>query len=253
MSTQKTGKFWSCGQEKMIFFRAMEIAGCCANLKTGRMPLVGSYGPGGVIDIDELANSKRADLAAVRQGETPKACVDCPSWTLMDVADDDPYLFNDVNIGHHTACNTDCYYCNTNSNSAPVPIAARKAPPLFSLLKEMVERGYIDPDAIIRFGGGEPTILPEFEKLVDYFIDVGRRFFIASSGVRYSPAIERMLRVAVPAARLSSAWIRRSSRNLRNRQGPRSQPPGLGERQALRAVRSRQGRGQVHRASRKCS
>ena len=113
----------------------------------------------------------------------------------MDVADDDPYLFNDVNIGHHTACNTDCYYCNTNSNSAPVPIAARKAPPLFSLLKEMVERGYIDPDAIIRFGGGEPTILPEFEKLVDYFIDVGRRFFIASSGVRYSPAIERMLQV----------------------------------------------------------
>ena len=58
----------------------------------------------------------------------------------------------------------------------------------------MVARGYIDPDAIIRFGAGEPTILPEFEKIVDHFIEVGRRFFINTSGVRYSPAIERMLR-----------------------------------------------------------
>ena len=80
----------------------------------------------------------------------------------------------------------------TNSNSAPVP--ARAAAPLLPTLKEMVERGYIDPDAIIRFGGGEPTILPEFEKIVDHFIEVGRRFFINTSGVRYSPAIERMLR-----------------------------------------------------------
>jgi hypothetical protein len=82
----------------------------------------------------------------------------------------------------------------TNSNSAEKPVAARTAAPLFPVFKEMVERGYVDPDAIIRFGGGEPTILPEFEKLVDYFIEVGRRFFINSSGVRYSPAIERMLR-----------------------------------------------------------
>ena len=90
----------------------------------------------------------------------------------------------------------------TNSNSAPKPVAARAAAPLFPVFKEMVERGYIDPDAIIRFGGGEPTILPEFEKLVDYFIEVGRRFFINSSGVKYSPAIERMLRNGRAGSRL---------------------------------------------------
>ena len=186
----------------MIFFQAATIAGCCANLKTGALPYVGSYGPGGVIDVDELARTKGAHLAAVRRGETPEACRECPSWELHDRSDDTPYLFNDINIGHHTACNTDCYYCMTNSNSAPKPVAARAAAPLFPVFKEMVERGYIDPDAIIRFGGGEPTILPEFEKLVDYFIDVGRRFFINSSGVRYSPAIERMLRNGRAGSRL---------------------------------------------------
>ena len=192
MSRQKA--FWSCGQEKMVFFTADNVLGCCTNMKTGASPHLGDYGPGGTIDIDELANAKRLHLASVRRGEMPEACRDCPSWELQDPDCETPYLFDDVNIGHHTACNTDCYYCGSNSNVVTRPVAAREAAPLLPVLKEMVERGYIDPDAIIRFGGGEPTVLPEFEKLVDYFIQTGRRFFINSSGVRYSPAIERMLR-----------------------------------------------------------
>jgi sulfatase maturation enzyme AslB (radical SAM superfamily) len=194
MKPSKGSAFLSCGQEKMIFFTASSIVGCCANLKTGASPHVGNYGPAGAIDIDELVDAKRSHLATVRRGEIPEACRDCPALTPHNASDDTPYLFDDINIGHHTACNTDCYYCGTNSNSAPKPVAARAAAPLLPVLKEMVERGYVDPNAIIRFGGGEPTILPEFEKLVDYFIAAGRRFFINSSGVRYSPAIERMLR-----------------------------------------------------------
>jgi MoaA/NifB/PqqE/SkfB family radical SAM enzyme len=194
MTDSKHPQFWTCGQEKMIFFTATKVVGCCANLKTAAQPLLGNYGPQGALDIEELVSAKRTHLAMVRRGETPPECRDCPSWQLHQGPDDNPYLFNEVNIGHHTACNTDCYYCRTNSNSAPHPVPARLAPRLLPVLTEMVERGYIDPNAVVRFGGGEPTILPEFEKLVDYFLGVGRRFFIASSGVRYSPAIERMLR-----------------------------------------------------------
>ena len=192
MSRPKESDFWSCGQEKMIYFSPSSVVGCFGNMKTGLTPPMGSYGLRGEIDIEELATAKRSHLAAVRRGQIPEACRECPSWQLQDRSADTPYLLDDIVIGHHTACNTDCYYCMTNSNSAPVP--ARAAAPLLPTLKEMVARGYIDPDAIIRFGGGEPTILPEFEKIVDHFIEVGRRFFINTSGVRYSPAIERMLR-----------------------------------------------------------
>ena len=194
MSSSTDTRFWSCGQEKMIFFADSHIKGCCANLKTGASPHMANYRPDGFIDIDQLVEAKRSHLAAVRGGELPEVCRDCPALELHVRAEDTPYLFNDLNIGHHTACNTDCYYCMTNSNSAPNPVAARAAAPLLPLFKKMVEGGYVDPKAIVRFGGGEPTILPEFEKLVDYFLEVDRRFFINSSGVRYSPAIERMLR-----------------------------------------------------------
>ncbi len=117
--------FWTCGQEKMIFFDIGEIAGCCANLKTALRPILGSYGSAGAIDIDELVNAKRSHLTAVRRGEIPTACVDCPSWQLHDGPDDNQYVFSDINIGHHTVCNTDCYYCRTNSNSYPNPVPAQ--------------------------------------------------------------------------------------------------------------------------------
>jgi hypothetical protein len=198
---QENGSFWTCGQERMIFFSYDTVRGCCFNPKTGDSPHLGNYGPSGIVDIDEIVNAKRGHLAAVRRGEMPDACTGCPLWQPNQWPES-PYIFNDVNIGHFTACNTDCYYCRTNSNSAPKPISARGAPRLLSVLKQMVERGYIDPDAVIRFGGGEPTIHPEFEATVDYFLEKGRRFFLNTSGVKYSPAIERMLRFGRPENRL---------------------------------------------------
>ena len=67
--------FWSCGQQKMIYFSPSSVVGCCGNMKTGLTPPMGSYGPRGEIDIDELATAKRSHLAAVRRGEilTPVA------------------------------------------------------------------------------------------------------------------------------------------------------------------------------------
>ncbi|MGA8401194.1 MAG: radical SAM protein [Stellaceae bacterium] len=177
----------------MIYFNYDSIKGCCANLKTGASPHMGNYGADGRINLEELIEAKREHLAAVRRGETPEACVDCPSWKLNEWPET-PYLFNDVQLGHFTACNTDCYYCRSNSNSARMAVAARNAPRLLPTLKQMIELDTIDPNAIIRFGGGEPTIIPEFEELVNYFIDMKRRFWMNTSGVRYSPAIERMLR-----------------------------------------------------------
>jgi Radical SAM superfamily len=185
--------FSTCGQERMIFFSYEKVRGCCVNPKTGLSPHLADYGVDGTIDIEEIVKAKQAHLATVRRGEMPKECRDCTFWHPNEWPES-PYLFNDVNLGHFTACNTDCYYCRTNSNSAPTPVSARKAPRLLPTLKQMVEAGYIDPNATIRFGGGEPTIGPEFEATVNYFIDVDRRFFMNSSGVKYSAAIERMLR-----------------------------------------------------------
>jgi hypothetical protein len=130
----------------MIFFADSHIKGCCANLKTGASPHMANYRPDGFIDIDQLVEAKRSHLAAVRGGELPEVCRDCPALELHVRAEDTPYLFNDLNIGHHTACNTDCYYCMTNSNSAPNPVAARRQRRCCPFSKDG-HRGYVDPKA----------------------------------------------------------------------------------------------------------
>ena len=162
MAEEETGSFWTCRQERMIFFSYEWVKGCCANPKTGMSPYMADYGPGGALDVDQLVKAKREHLAAVRRGETPPACVDCPSWQRHEWPDS-PYLFNDVNIGQFTACNTDCYYCRTNSNSAPHAVSARAAPRLLPTLKQLVEQGHIDPNAIISSAGASRPSLPSDE------------------------------------------------------------------------------------------
>ena len=102
MSRPKESDFWSCSQEKMIYFSPSSVVGCCGNMKTGLTPPIGSYGPRGEIDIEELATAKRSHLAAVRRGQIPEACRECPSWQLQDRSADTPYLLDDIVIGHHT-------------------------------------------------------------------------------------------------------------------------------------------------------
>jgi organic radical activating enzyme len=192
VAEREIGSFWTCGPERMIYFAPGSIRGCCMNHKTGKSPHLGNYGPGGTVDIEEIVQAKREHLAAVRRGEVPDACIDCPLRQKNEWPES-PYLFNDIVVGQLTACNTDCYYCESNSNTSPIVVPARTAPRVLPILKEMVERGYVDPNATIRFSGGEPTLLREFEQIVDHFIEVGRRFFVNTSGVKYSRAIERML------------------------------------------------------------
>src|SRR5699024_7467258 len=47
----------------------------------------------------------------------------------------------------------------------------------------------------IIFGGGEPTILHEFDKLINLFLDKGcKNIRINSSGIKYSKSIEKGLK-----------------------------------------------------------
>ena len=56
----------------------------------------------------------------------------------------------------------------------------------------MVERGIFIPGGQIGFGGGEPTMLDEFEDLINYLLDNGfDNISIPTSAIKYSPVIEK--------------------------------------------------------------
>ena len=60
------------------------------------------------------------------------------------------------------------------------------------IIRDMVERGIFVPGGQIGFGGGEPTMLEEFEELINYLLDHGfDNISIPTSAIKYSPVIEK--------------------------------------------------------------
>lgn len=115
---------------------------------------------------------------------------------LIEVPDDslDPFpdhlSFKRVLINHHrNYCNCRCTYCPF-WNVSPKP-------PLFSiagLLQSLIAQQAVDKACTFAWGGGESTLLPEFDEQVLMIADRGYRQFIHTNAVRFSPAIAEVLR-----------------------------------------------------------
>ena len=62
----------------------------------------------------------------------------------------------------------------------------------------MIDKGILRPGGEVSFGGGEPTIAPEFEELIKLLTASGfQNMRIHSSGIKFSPAIEEAIKKGV--------------------------------------------------------
>ena len=62
----------------------------------------------------------------------------------------------------------------------------------------MIEKKILRPGGEVAFGGGEPTIAPEFEELIKLLTESGfTNMRIHSSGIKYSPAIAEAIKKGV--------------------------------------------------------
>ncbi|MHB8139506.1 MAG: radical SAM protein [Smithellaceae bacterium] len=72
----------------------------------------------------------------------------------------------------------------------PEGLAAGHQPlALYDTFQAMMADGLLAPDGVINWGGGEPTLLAEFEPLLGLLAASGRWNYVATNGVRYSPAL----------------------------------------------------------------
>lgn len=83
-----------------------------------------------------------------------------------------------IDLDLTNVCNQDCFYCNTSSFRAEKPVT--KTFEEYSTLISQLERWNNSGDIkrgrlqnIIISGGGEPTIFPKYDRLVEQIIDAG--------------------------------------------------------------------------------
>ncbi len=143
---------------------------------------------GGKIDWNEFFKIKRAYRDIQKSGNTVEGCRGCVFLEERLWCQDD-YIDN-ILIDHFTKCNCFCTYCYTEEDKKRYN--SLKTYNIYPIIKDMFDKNIIRRGGAIGFGGGEPTILPEFDKLIKLFLK--NRFDdmrVPSSGIKFSPVIAK--------------------------------------------------------------
>lgn len=113
-----------------------------------------------------------------------------------------------VDIDLTNICNQDCYYCNSADHRAAAPVQ-KKYTEYINLLDRLAgwrahsPNSYGTTHTITYPGGGEPTVLPGYEMVIEHTIDLGFLTSITTNGSKLHKLLE-----SVSADKLRKlAWI----------------------------------------------
>jgi len=141
------------------------------------------------MDWDELFELKRNFIEENKAGIINPKCEGCFNLSENEWHEEEHY-FTYLHFNHWTHCNCNCIYCFTEVDKQYYNQSRYYN--VLPIIKDMFEKKLFRPGGEITFAGGEPTILDEFEDLINCLIDNGvEKIIIHTSGIKYSPALAR--------------------------------------------------------------
>lgn len=196
MGNTNPNKYISCDWVTSgIEFSVHDVNLCCFGYLQGlenhkKTILVENY-KGESIDWDKIFARKK-EIKELNKKNTPLDC--CKNCIYMEERDWSEENFIDhLTLNHWTSCNSDCFYCGPKQNKE-----GKKNYKLLPVIKDMVKKDILKATSrsCVTFGGGEPTVLNEFEALLNLFLESGfKNIRINSSGIKYSKTIEKGLKM----------------------------------------------------------
>ena len=180
-------KYKSCHLiEHGISIDVDSIKACCLSrdFDKGQLMIVPKYFDS-KIDWNTLFNIKREQRKFQQQKDLP-ACEGCYNIREEDWDEEDYISY--INFDHWSQCNSNCIYCGVQANKP------KTKNNILGAIKELIKLGKFKNNGEITFQGGEPTVLKEFEPLLNLFIKAGSKVRIHSSGILFSRAIREGLK-----------------------------------------------------------
>ena len=111
--------------------------------------------------------------------------------------DNKKFIPSSVDIDLTNICNQDCFYCNSAEHRKEKPIQ-KDYKEYINLLDKLSTWRKHSPDSygslhtITYPGGGEPTVLPNYEHVLEHTIDLGFLTAITTNGTKLNKLIENM-------------------------------------------------------------
>ncbi len=189
-------KYLSCRYiEHGMDFEHTRLETCCFTCHSGggRITIQNRY-DGEEIDWQKIFEFKRKYREEHKKGNLTPNCQGCVFLEEKDW-DEEDYI-NFLQFNYWVQCNSKCVYCYEVQNKKIFDkIKPYNTVPI---IKDMIEKNILRPGGEVSFGGGEPTIAPEFEDLINLLTENNfRNMRIHSSGIKFSPAIENAIKKGV--------------------------------------------------------
>jgi len=127
---------------------------------------------------------------ALRNGSP--LCAGCPHLLDLDTNENCAdlklgILFRTVSMNQHRhLCNCRCVYCTLWQKPS-------QGYSILPALKSLWQQQVLSKDCFFSWGGGEPSILREFEEASRWVLDQGFQQYIHTNALRYSPTIADIL------------------------------------------------------------
>lgn len=148
---------------------------------------------GGKIDWEEVFAIKSKYKNLLKQKITPECCKDC--IYLENFNWDEDNKIHCIILNHWSKCDCNCIYCYSAHNKKYYN--SRPYYDIVPVLKDMIKNNILEVNdrSFFSFGGGEPAILKNFDKIMDIILKAGfKNIRINSSGIKYSKGIEKGLK-----------------------------------------------------------
>jgi pyruvate-formate lyase-activating enzyme len=191
-------RYRSCRHiERSLVFYPGRVNACCANPVTGATPTLSPF-TGGDLSAEAVRAGRAKIKADHKAGGVFPECAQCPRLTEHNWETDPAmgeYAIDEVTIAHFTTCNIRCNYCYTVRNERDATALLSKVPRLLRTFEQLIAEKQLAPYATVRFSGGEPTLLPEFEDLLTLLSEYGVRSVVYTNAVNRSEAIHKALRL----------------------------------------------------------
>lgn len=177
--------------EHGLFFSTDFVCHCChlsgENIESEK---IFSNWHGEILDWQKVLEAKNQKREAHKRGEFSSCCKNCPNLRENDWEEE--FYINTIFLSHFTKCNSNCSYCFTAADKKFYN--SFKENSILPVLEDLAKNKSIHFDGTVFITGGEPTELKELDKIIEFFEKNNqRRYFIQTSGIKYSKAIAQIL------------------------------------------------------------
>lgn len=186
-------KTWSCNDlQNSIFFGPDEIRTCCKRFfydgeMRGDVVLLKAKREN--LNSKAIKKSKKNLIENINKGnQTP--CTGCPYLEFKNWNEKSKRGYNYISMEHHSICNLKCSYCSDKYYGG-----LNTQYDIKKLIEELVKTNTIDANATFIWGGGEPTLVKNFNELINFIIKAlpTSKQKVLSNSVKFSEHIKNLV------------------------------------------------------------